>query len=160
MAKLFIPAAVDSDLPVFYNVDAVVGAAPAANNREDVLLVQYLMRAHHTRYVKNQEARILLKTMPLHGVADQHTIAGIVKVQESVKKIFPTTIVDGRASQAKGYSYGASFYTIAILNEFVQREHYELWPRLDKMPEAPPGIRDLVFRTLVGGRIGPLQQVS
>lgn len=160
MAKLLIPDRVDSDLPVFYNVEAVVGSAPAVNQHEDVLLVQFLLRLLKTAF-KKQETRILLATMPLTGIITQQTIAGIVLIQESIKKSgFPATIIDGRASPARDYMYGASFYTIAILNEFVQREHYDLWPRLDKMPEAPAKIRDLVFRILVGGRVGPTKPVS
>jgi hypothetical protein len=159
MAKLFIPDRVDSDLPVFYNVEAVVGAAPATNQHEDVLLVQFLLRLMK-KEAKKPESRTLFATMPLTGVVNQQTIAGIVKIQESVKKSIPTTIVDGRASPAKGYLYGPSYYTIAIMNEFVQRDYYDLWPRLDKMPEAPVRIIDLVFRTLVGGRRGPATPIS
>ena len=160
MARLFIPDRVDSDLPVFYNVDAVVGAAPATNQPEDVLLVQFLQRLLKERPT-NPETRTFFATMPLTGIVDQQTIAGIVKIQTNVKdKGFPGIIVDGRASPAKGYRYGAALYTIVMLNEVVQQEHYDLWPRLDRMPEAPPRITHLVFRTLVGGRKGAIQPIS
>ena len=41
MAHLLAPQQSKPTLPVFFNVDGVVGAAPAVNNREDVLLVQF-----------------------------------------------------------------------------------------------------------------------
>ena len=41
MAHLLAPKPSKLTLPVFFNVDGVVGSMPAANIREDVLLVQY-----------------------------------------------------------------------------------------------------------------------
>ena len=41
MAHLLAPQKSKPTLPVLFNVDGVVGKAPAANSREDVLLVQF-----------------------------------------------------------------------------------------------------------------------
>jgi hypothetical protein len=44
MAHLLAPQPSHPSMPVFFNVDGVVGAAPAQNEREDVLLVQFILR--------------------------------------------------------------------------------------------------------------------
>ena len=41
MAHLVAPQAALAELPVFFNVDGVVGALPAENRTEDVLFVQF-----------------------------------------------------------------------------------------------------------------------
>ena len=43
MAYLFAPRPSFRELPVFYNVEGAVGATPAMNLREDVLLVQFIL---------------------------------------------------------------------------------------------------------------------
>src|SRR5262245_12259879 len=43
MAYLVAPRPSNKELPVFYNVEGAVGAQPATNLREDVLLVQFIL---------------------------------------------------------------------------------------------------------------------
>lgn len=95
------------------------------------------------------------KTVLVTGAIDSLTINAIVRFQERRRETgLPRTIVDGRVSPAKGYRYRPSFYTIAMMNEFVQRDFYEQWPRLDRMPACPAKLKDMVIRTLVGFRRG------
>lgn len=44
MAHLLAPQPPHPELPVFFNVDGVVGAPPADNRREDVMLVQFALK--------------------------------------------------------------------------------------------------------------------
>ncbi len=49
MAHLQAPKPPMAELPVFYNVDGVVGAPPAQNMTEDVLLVQFALKVYADR---------------------------------------------------------------------------------------------------------------
>lgn len=156
MASFFMPSGGNPknqrELPGFYNVGGVVGAPPALNDAEDVFLVQYLFNLLGRDPTDPNSAT--WKTVLVTGVIDSLTINAIVRFQQRRQKFLPGTIVDGRVSPAKGYAYGPSFYTIALMNEFVQRDFYEQWPRLDRMPACPVKVKDMVIRTLVGFRRG------
>jgi hypothetical protein len=43
-ARLLAPQSPNADLPVFFNVENVVSADPAQNQREEVLLVQFALQ--------------------------------------------------------------------------------------------------------------------
>ena len=151
MAQFFFPATRSRDLPGFYNVDAVVGSPPAANMSEDVLLVQFLLRLRKFGR-QNQD---IYAAVPLTGSIDSNTNVAITTFQERVKNSYAGSSVDGRISPAKSLFFGSrGAFTIAALNELTQRKFYEVWPRLDRMPECPGVIRQMVIRTLVGNRIG------
>jgi hypothetical protein len=154
MAHLFIAQPTIVELPVFFNVDGVVGASPAMNNREDVLLVQFAfqMIARHTK-PNREELQAVARTVKITGTADIATINAIVALQHFAKTKQGRTgqIVDGRVSPAKGYSYGAGFYwTIVYLNDAIQDFHVDIWPRIDKIPGCPPELQAMVFRTVAG----------
>ena len=152
MARFYLPDSRNPDLPGYYNVDNVVGRPPALNDSEDVFLVQYCL--HLFKHHPTSEHKHIWSAVPLTGLIDAPTIAGIEQVQRNVKERRPGTIVDGRVSRGRGYSYGSSQFTIAILNEGVQRLFYTDWPRLDRMPACPPKLKDMVIRTLVGFKEG------
>lgn len=137
-------------LPVFFNVNGVVGAPPAQNAREDVLLVQFLFRVIG-RNVADPAAKAVLNAVQVTGVIDAPTIAAIKDIQTRHKKNNPGAIVDGRMSPAKGgYSYGAAEWAVVRLNENVQNSHLDIWPRIDKLDGCPAELTAMVIRTVVG----------
>ena len=147
MAQFFFPPSRDIQLPGFYNVDGVVGASPAANLHEDVLMVQFLFRCLRGSATR-EEGKAILNAITLDGIIGPNTIEAIKQFQNFLKPHYPGTIVDGRVSPA----YGSVKYTIYRLNDAVHEDFYDVWPRLDRMPECPSGVRQMVIRTLAGRR--------
>ena len=151
MAHLFIPTPYEEQLPVFFNVDAVVGAQPAKNNREDVLLVQFAMQviAHSPVATTHPDFLAACKKVRVTGVIDTETIEAIRQMQ--LKNSMPGAIADGRVSPAKGgASYGQSTYSIAILMNSLQNRNVDVWPRIDKIPGCPVELQGMVKRTVAG----------
>lgn len=153
MAHLLAPQRSKPTLPVFYNVDGVVGAAPAVNNREDVLLVQFAFvviasqPSPKSSPAFHQAAAAVRPT----GVIDEATIRAIRAAQQEAKNLGHTNaVVDGRVSPASGYAYGSSTYAIVNLNESMQGRHLKLWPRIDQIPGCPLELQQLVIRTVQG----------
>ncbi len=152
MAHLMAPQPSAPELPVFFNVDGVVGAAPATNSREDVLLVQFLLKiiGDSPQADSDPAAVAAGKLVKMTGVIDPPTIAAITTSQQSAKKKNPGVVVDGRVSPAKGgYSYGAT-WTIVRLNKSAQKRHKVAWPRIDKISGCPEELKAMVVRTLIG----------
>lgn len=154
MAHLLAPQKSLPTLPVFFNVDAVVGAAPATNNREDVLLVQFAFAVIAASpaadsSIEFQEAAAAVK---LTGTADEETINAIRASQaEANRKGSTGTVVDGRVSPAKGgYAYGDSTWTIVNLNESIQHRNVKVWPRIDQIAGCPAELKLMVVRTVQG----------
>jgi hypothetical protein len=154
MAHLLAPQKSLPTLPVFFNVDETVGAAPAANKREDVLLVQFafVVIASNPAPDSSAEFNVAAAAVKLTGVADPATINAIVATQnEAKRKGLAGTVIDGRVSPAKGgYAYGTSTWTIVHLNESMQGRHIKLWPRIDQIPGCPPELQQMVVRTVQG----------
>ena len=140
-------------LPVFFNVDGVVGAAPAANKREDVLMVQFYFTviAAQPLSAAGTEFYTAAKAVKMTGTIDPATINAIRAMQTEVKKQQTGTVVDGRISPAQGgYGYGSGLFAITHLNESVQHRHVDSWPRIDKIPGCPPELKQMVVRTVQG----------
>jgi len=153
MARLLAPPTPLADLPVFFNVDDVVGAAPAQNKREDVLLVQLALKQIGDSPKQGTDANLVAacKAVQLKGTTDDATIKAIRLVQEEAKKNQPGTVVDGRVSPARGaYSYGAGFWTIVVLNLAIRARNLGIWPRIDKITGCPNELQQMVNRTLAG----------
>jgi hypothetical protein len=152
MAHLLAPQPPNQSLPVIFNVDGVVGAAPAQNLREDVLLVQFAFKLGALNPMGvGPEMLNALRAVQVTGSIDAATINAIRFTQQSLKKNNPGQIVDGRVSPAKGaYSFGPAIWTIVFLNKAIQARHKEIWPRLDKIEACPSELQDMVIRTLVG----------
>lgn len=153
MAHLLAPQPPDPELPVFFNVDGVVGAAPAQNLREDVLLVQFaLSKLADSRLPVRAEMRAVLKAVRVTGAIDPETITAIREVQAMYKRgTYPGTIVDGRVSPARGgYDYGGACWIIVHLNNEIQSDHVNVWPRIDKIPGCPAELQKMVLRTVAG----------
>ena len=154
MAHLLAPQNSLPTLPVFFNVDDVVGAAPAANKREDVLLVQFafIVIASKPSADSSPEFNAAAAAVKLTGTADAATVAAIRATQaEAKKKGLAGTVIDGRVSPAKGgYGYGTATYTIVHLNESMQGRHLKLWPRIDQISGCPGELQQMVVRTVQG----------
>lgn len=153
MAHLFVPKPGLPSLPVFFNLDGVVGAAPAVNNQEDVLLIQFIFSVMGASPLPTTPASVtsLFRAVRVTGSIDAQTIAAIRAEQELRKKDNPSTVVDGRVSPAVGgYVYGGGTYSIAQLNDNLQNRNVGVWPRIDLIPNCPAGLRAMVTRTVSG----------
>jgi hypothetical protein len=148
MAYLFAPRPSFKELPVFYNVEGAVGAQPAMNQREDVLLVQFILSfiAKTPKPTYSQAMIAACNAVQLTGVADEATITAIREYQ----KLTPGWTVDGRVSPAKGYSYSGTMFAIVGLNDGLQNRAIDVWPRIDKIPGCPPELAQMVKRAVVG----------
>lgn len=152
MAHLFVPQPAFTMMPMIFNVDGVVGAMPAQNDREDVLYVQFAFDVI-ARYPMEMPSDVVSasKAVQMTGSTDAATINAIRVFQQNIKKGNAAAVVDGRVSPAKGrYLVGGAFFTIAQLNSVVRIRNREVWPRLDKMPGCHPDIQKMVIRTVVG----------
>lgn len=148
MVHVLAPRPPHPNLPMFFNVDAAVGPAPASNIPEDVALVQFLLRliGDNPGGMGTGVSDVLKQVTPT-GVMDEKTLAAIKAVQVLEKK--PT---DGRVSSAQGYKYGATFYTIVDLNFSIRdrAKFHGLWPNLDKIGGCPPTLQAAIRRAMVG----------
>ncbi len=151
MAQLVVTKPSFPDLPVYFNVDREVGASPAANLTEDVLLVQFMFKVIGDSPQPGWPPGLLpaIKAVKVTGVIDTATVNAIRTLQSLDG---PGTVADGRVSPTKGdgISYGSGFWTIAKLNNSVQRRFLDVWPRIDKIPGCPAGLKALVTRTVAG----------
>lgn len=153
MAHLLAPQNSFPTLPVFFNVDNVVGAMPATNLREDVLFVQFafVVIASSPSPIASPEFKAAVAAVKMTGVADAVTINAITAAQKESNRLGSSNVVDGRVSPAKGgYSYGGTLWTIVHLNESVQGRHIEIWPRIDLIPGCPSELKTMVVRTVQG----------
>jgi hypothetical protein len=153
MAHLLVPQPLDAQLPVFFNVDGVVGAPPAQNLREDVLLVQFGFKviADSPVATTGQDVLAAAKAVQVTGNIDAATINAIRTMQQSFKAKNPAQVVDGRVSPARnGYSYGQALWIITHLNNSIQNRHVDSWPRIDKIPACPVELKQMVIRTVAG----------
>lgn len=153
MAHLFAPRPLNPELPIFFNVDGVVGAGPAANKREDVLLVQFAFKvaagSAHQRI--SHDERAAFGAVNVTGVVDAATINAIRAEQNDQRRTHGTGVVDGRVSPAKGGThYAGSAWSISRLNNNMQDIYCDIWPRIDKIPGCPSELIQMVVREVVG----------
>ena len=154
MAHLLAPQASNPNLPVFFNVDGVVGAPPAANKREDVLLVQFAFKIISESAIATSEPVVTeaARAVTMSGIADPATINAIRVFQQArIARGSAGTVVDGRVSPAKeGYAFGRGIWTIVVLNESLQARNVQVWPRIDQIPGCPNELQQMVVRTVQG----------
>ena len=151
MAHLVAPRIPEPELPVFFNVDGVVGANPAQNLREDVLLVQFAFQVLGKDPIATTppEVTAASKAVRVTGTIDKETINAIFALQRALGN--PATVVDGRVSPVKGgYSYGKAMWTIVHLNNFLQNRNVDVWPRIDKISGCPSELKQMVVRQVAG----------
>jgi hypothetical protein len=154
MAYFYAPRPGDANLPVFFNVSGSVGAAPAQNGREDVLLVQFAFNQIGLRPLGQTSPKVLeaAKAVRVTGIIDPETVAAIRALQENYRAKHPGQVVDGRVSPARGgVSYGAAVWTVCHLNGTFQIRFKDIWPRIDQIPGCPNEIQEMVRREVLGG---------
>src|SRR5262249_20709361 len=155
MAHLLAPQPPNRQLPVFFNGGGVVGAPPAQNKREDVLLVQFallLVIGNSPGQEIDLDLLAAAKALRPTGNADPATITAIRAFQVPRQRQSPNVVVDGRVSPARcAYFPGnGAGWTIALLNRPVQRRFDSIWPRIDKIPGCPFELQQMVSRTVAG----------
>lgn len=139
------PEPPDPKLPIFLNVSASVGNQAANANSDDIILVQFLLRAIAETLPATvpggQSRRERMLKVPLSGSIDPATIDGIRAWQEGAKEMSPGTVVDGRVSSARGYLYGGAMWTIVHMNAVFRAHFPRMWPRLQDHPSCPAPLK-------------------
>src|SRR5262245_31674194 len=153
MAHLVVPQTQLPDLPIFFNVDGIVGPPPARNNREDVFLVQFAFKViSDSPKAVSPMMLAAAKAVRPTGTIDPATISAIRIIQEQLRKANPGMVVDGLVSPVKHNAYfykGDIAWTIVHLNNAMQDRTLETWPRLDKIPGCPAELTQMVQRVVV-----------
>lgn len=146
-------------LPVIFNVDGVVGAAPAANLANDVILVKAFLRKIGDNPSPGLDAATIkaLKAVQVNSNADAALITAIKAYQKSHQKNNPATIVDGRVSPAKeGYLYSANTsWTIVQLNfnmKFKTR-FGAVWPCVHLASSCHASLKPIIQDAIFGAAI-------
>lgn len=139
---IIAPKPAERPFEMFFNVDAAVGHRGTAS-RVDVLLVQFMIRKIGP-HVNKPALKARMTSVTLSGLNDDKTIDGIKAVQEHMRERMPGTIVDGRASPARGYRYGGGGWTIAVLNAGIKQHFSDVWPRLQDFPDCPGEVKEKV----------------
>ena len=103
MAHLLAPRHPDPELPVFFNVDGVVGAPPAQNLSEDVLLVQFALKVIGDSPKPGTPPGLTAaaRAVRVTGNMDAATVNAIRALQTAAKQRRSATVVDGRVSPAR-----------------------------------------------------------
>src|SRR5262245_22639083 len=128
----------------FYNVDAAVGPG-APNRRDDVLLVQYMLRENFK--ILNTFGRDPFPggSVAVDGAAGPQTFAAILHYQNTLKKGGSSIATDGRVDPPVGDktvgSTSNTQYTILFLNLGFKTARPQDWPRLSQAVDCPAEIR-------------------
>lgn len=119
MAHILAPRPSEQLLPVFFNLDTSVGRMGANSNYEDILLVQFMLKALANNMTTPEGRRVqpILSATPQTGNVDPATIRSIEAFQGAM-----TIEVVGRVSSARGYRYGRLPYTIVHLNASLRED--------------------------------------
>jgi hypothetical protein len=144
MVHVLAPRPPVSGVPVFYNVDTSVGRNGQNSSVDDILLVQFFL----SLIGKNPSAGSTLGPLadvPVTGRMNPETIRGIELVQTANR-----STVDGRVSVARGYKFGANFYTVVSLNFNIKERFRSQWPNVEEMPGCP-ALLNLACRRALGG---------
>ncbi len=144
MVHVLAPKPAIPALPIFFNVDVAVGRNAPNTSTDDILLVQYFLSLIG-KHPRPGSTLTSLAAIPVTGRMNPETIAGLEAVQ-TLAGVTP----DGRASVAKGYKFGANFYTIVNLNFSVRTRFRAQWPNLEEMPDCPQHLNFAGRRALAG----------
>ncbi len=151
-AKPFQPT-----VPVIYNVEGPVGAAPATNHPDDVVLVKSFLKmlsdAPTPRIDPPLQAAckaIVISTNP-----DAALIAAIKAFQTNLKKKDPNIIVDGRVSPAKeNYSYtskGTPWSIVQLNFDMKAPERFgPVWPCVHLAKNCHPMLLPIAKKAIFG----------
>jgi hypothetical protein len=155
------------DRKFFYNVSLAVGPKDTApNRRDDVLLVQYLLKGIAERSKDETlpfsngwvpPPTVTGKPFQVDGVVGRDTAVWIQSYQDAVAKAGPSMIsADGRVDRALGVisSISHTVYTILYLNIEFGNVQYKKFKVLEDDVEAPPELR-VAIRTSRALFMGP-----
>jgi hypothetical protein len=138
----------------FFNLDADVGPAPAANLREDVLLVQFAFASMAADPPPDTSKEFFVAAAAVRptGNIDIATINAIKVMQIEMRRSKPKTQVDGRLRPVTREVEGQETDSGAILdlNESIQVRNSRIWPRIDKIAGCPIELKRMVVRTVEG----------
>ena len=147
MVKLVAPVPMNSEIPVFLNIDANVGKGQP-NVPTDVLLVQFFMRKiADKRASKDPKIIGAFAAVRPTGFVDAPTINAINATQLVTGA---SATGDNHVSVARGYTYGGRFYEIVILSNTMVRAFPDLFPRIDRIEGCPPQLASAVRLAVVG----------
>ncbi len=132
-------ASVGDETQLYYTVDAAVGPG-CPNRRDDVLLVQYFLRAIFQGVGEAHSEPIVAS-----GVADGATFQGILGFQNFGRNRGWNIATDGRVDapagrQNWGPASGAP-YTIFYLNVGFAIARPNDWPDVGRAADCPPELR-------------------
>lgn len=150
MVHVLAPQPADrGELPLFLNIDGDVGENAPNANPQDVALVQFMLRTIGDRPGgRAVPVAEVLRQVQTTGVMDAQTIAAIRALQSTRD---PGTVVDGKVSRARGYTYdGVHNYMIVALNHSMRNRYMDLYPRLDRVPGCPLEVEIAVRDAVVG----------
>ena len=141
---LMSPRPAQPEVGVFFNLDSSVGNYGSNSNRNDILLVQFLIRKLSVVAASNlsPDQRTRMGRVAVDGRSGPITIDGIRAVQEKMREKYPGTVVDGRVSSAgQTGRYGGGTWTIVTLNSSLRKRIPAVWPRLQDLPDCPAALR-------------------
>lgn len=147
---------IEPRLPIIFNVEGAVGAAPATNNPDDVMLVKAFLRrlgvSHGPRIDAATEAA--LKAVTLDASPDASLVAAIKAYQLNLKKNRPAVVADGRVSPASGgYHYSeTTVWSIVQLNFDMKGDPVfnRFWPCIHLATICPPNVKAIVKKAIYG----------
>lgn len=149
--QLFTPHPPRPELPIFFNVDSSVGQGGDNSNRDDILLVQFLIRkaGETASPTLSAERKARMLKVQATGIIDDDTIDGIRATQEHIRQSKPGTIVDARVSPARGYDYGGGgSWIIMFLNLQMRIAFPRVWPRLQDLGDCPAELKPRLQQVL------------
>lgn len=126
----FVNPTADPTFPAFYNVEKAVGK-DGANQREDVRLVQYMIR-----HLYKEKA----STLAVDGFWGYHTARWIAKFQADAKAGGMSIATDGRVDRAMGTvsSVSKTTYTIVWLNVLLRKANPAAYAALPSVVKLTP----------------------
>jgi hypothetical protein len=144
-------------LPIIFNVDGVVGAAPAANKPDDVVLVKSFLRMMSDVPLNtNKDLVAACKAIEINTSSDQALIAAIKAFQEDVKKFKnnPGVVVDGRVSPAKEsfrYQVGIPWTIVQLNGQMKSASRFgPVWPAIHLSKLCNATLSPIAKKTIFG----------
>ena len=129
-------------LPVFYNVNQAVGAN-SPNQKEDVMLVQFLLREIYKGGTAFEPAETVPKgDMKVDGICGPVTKNWLHKFQLDVRNRGGNIYADNRADKVKGRisTISCTMYTLIFLNSGVKKVRPD-FENLESAPDVPNELR-------------------
>lgn len=148
----FVDTSTNKNLPIFYNVVHAVGKE-CPNMRDDVMLVQYLLKAFYDKGAPAKGWQKPPGEMKVTGLCGPTTKSWIIHFQRDVYKEFPGAIsLDTRVDRIRNKdlrgSITGTIYTLAWLNNGVAKynpQAFVMTPVLIPMvANVPPPSIDIV----------------